>query len=741
MLVVEPRRVACRSLARRVAELEGARLGDAVGYAVRDDVRCTDDTRIVFATPGLALRWLTSGRLDRFTTVVLDEFHERSLDLDLLLALLRERDQTLVVMSATLAAEDLAASLDGVHVHGEGRAFPVAVHWLPQGTVLPDPRGLESRVLAGVSLALEGDGDVLVFLPGKAEIRSVHAHLERHGPAEVELLALHGGLSPEEQDRAFSPGARRRVLLATNVAETSLTLPRIAAVVDSGLVRRTRYHRGRAHLALLPVARDAAEQRRGRAGRLRAGRCVRLWAEHAPLEPHTPPEVLRESLVPLVLGAHAAGRAPHALRFVDPPHDYALTDAVDTLTSLGALGRDGITEAGRLLFGLPLDPQLGRLLLQAREDGTLSDTVDLVAALACTRPLFRYRPEDPEDDLRHAGCDGVALVRAVRDGEPERHGLDRHTLSEARRNAQRLRQLFPCPERHGAPDRLALAATVLRANPGAAHVARRRKRHVGWSAGGTEVGLGRQSAVDAETTECLVALDELALGDGRDRQVLLTAAMPVSPRWLAHQGIGRERATEPSLQDGVLIARVERVHAGRVLHTEERPVTGASARQAVVALLRQRRLFSRVWPHHQEEQERVARWRQLHAAGLLVDRMGRSLFPDPPASLEDGEDWLLARLGELGLEQGDDLALLEADDLCARVVPEAVREALDADWPGTLELPDQRFAVHYKARSKEIVLEQTGGGRKDPPSRVYLPSWPGFTVIYQRHSRRIVLKG
>ncbi|TNF24256.1 MAG: ATP-dependent RNA helicase, partial [Deltaproteobacteria bacterium] len=326
VLVVEPRRVACRSLARRVAELEGTSVGAEVGYHVRDDRRASDATRILFATPGVVLRWLAGGAALPFATVILDELHERSLDVDLLLALLlSRRPAQLVAMSATLDAERVAAHLGGTLLRGDGRLFPVAVSYLGEPAALPTSEGLADRVADAVARAEQDPGDVLVFLPGKAEIARVADRLERRCPHEV--LQLHGALPAEVQDRAFSPGPRRRVILATNVAETSLTLPRIGVVIDAGLVRRTRYHHGRGVLTLTAIAGDSADQRTGRAGRLGPGVCYRLWGRAGRLEPVTPPEIARESLVPLVLGAAACGADVDALAFLDPPAGHAVAQA------------------------------------------------------------------------------------------------------------------------------------------------------------------------------------------------------------------------------------------------------------------------------------------------------------------------------------------------------------------------------------------------------------------------------
>ncbi len=413
VLVVEPRRVACRALAARVAELEGVRLGGEVGYLVRDERRATGATRIVFATPGVVLRMLPSDDVDRFATVVLDEAHERSLDVDLLLALLLTRRRPdrprpgLVVMSATLAGDRIADHIGGRHLAGEGRQHPVSVEHVAGDAVLPDVRGVEARVVEALGLEADRSGDVLIFLPGRGEIERVRSALSR---LPFETCVLHGSQRLSEQARVLKPrrGGPRRAVLATNVAETSLTIPGVVAVVDSGLVRRTRYHDGRGYLTLAPVALDSADQRAGRAGRLGPGRCYRLWSRAAVLEPVTPPEVHRESLVPLVLGALACGVEASdrllGLPWLDRPKDHAVDSATAELSRLGGLDGDlRLTERGGRLFRLPLDPHLARMLVEAEQRDLLEPAIALAASLSTRRPLFARPPEEPEDDLRPGG--------------------------------------------------------------------------------------------------------------------------------------------------------------------------------------------------------------------------------------------------------------------------------------------------------------------------------------------------
>jgi len=737
VLVVEPRRVACRALAARVAETSGATLGQGVGYAVRDERRATRDTRVLFVTPGVALRMARSGELPRLRALVLDEFHERSLDLDLLLALaLREPPPAMVVMSATIAGDHTAAHIGGVHVRGEGRLFPVDIRYAPNGVVTPDADGLEGRVAAALRAAGDDSGDVLVFLPGKGEIIAASRAIQSLSREQsLEVLELHGGLTLRDQSRIFRPGKRRRVILSTNVAETSLTVPRIGVVIDAGLVRRTQYHGGRGYLMLTAVARDSADQRAGRAGRLGPGVCYRLWRQDAKLAAATPPEIHREALGPLVLAAAACGSPDLSLPFLDPPRPFAVDAARESLRELGALDASGaLTARGERMFGLPLDAHLGRLIIEGEQRGTLEASLALAAALSSTRRMFTGRPADPELDLRAGGCDATALIRAVWEGEPGPHCLSRAALDEARQASRRYRRFLGNAEGPRRLDRKALAETLMAAWPRCAHVARRRRRYVGWSNGGTELSLGRESALDAlagsdrpeDKVEAALVLESRAFGRTEtEKTLLITAAMPVPMRWLSEAGLGRERLAGCSLERRKVVAKMERVYAGKVLGVREITPRGLMAREAIRDLFLRGRLFKKAL---KESRERHA------IAGLHARLEGQ----EPPPEFAD---WVLARLEELGLEGPEDLALLEDEDLMPEALPVWVREQLEKDYPRALAIGDARYRIDYDVRTKTATLHQIGGNRRTAPPTAFLPRLPGWRLRWEHKNRVQMLRG
>lgn len=706
MLVVQPRRMAARSLAVHLAELRGEPVGRTIGYAVRGEAR-DDDARVLFVTTGVALRLLADG-IDRFATVVLDEFHERSLDLDLLAALLLERPQRLVILSATLDAEHVAGRLDADVVRAEGRVFPIEVHYEHADRTLPDPQNLPERVARALERLRDVPGDRLVFVPGRAEVEAVSAR--------VGGTPLHGGLSLAEQHRALRPGRPGRVVVATNVAETSLTIPGIGLVIDSGLVRRTHYHQDRGYLALAPIAHDSAEQRAGRAGRLGPGVAMRLWGRAAPLDVRTPPALHRESLVPVVLGALACGRSPECLVFVDDPPDHALATARAELSRLGALDDDTLTPLGAELFRLPTAPHLARLLTEARTRGLLGRAIDLVAALSGRRRLIVR----PAEELAELSCDVHALALAVERGEPARHGLDAVALRDARQEADRLRGLFGVD---GVEpwDADAMAALLLAAWPDCAHVARQRGRRVAWSNGGTEVELSRHSQV-REGAEAVLALAFRAHGSGRDRTLIITAAMPRTLRQLAAAGLGEERLGPVTVERRRVIGHVERVYAGAVLSEEERTPRGRLAAEAVAELLLRGTLRKGF----------AARYREAHRLAALW----AALEGQPPP-----DDDLVALLLERGLEQPDDLALLEDEDLFPPSLPDAARTALAEEFPPTVSVGTLRFRVEVVPRGRRVELHNLGARIKTPPSATWLPRFRGWEVVLVDRGKRKRLRG
>lgn len=579
ILLLEPRRLAARAVASRMASTLGERVGETVGYRMRLDTRVGPRTRIEVVTEGVLTRLLQQdAALDGVAAVIFDEFHERSLQADLGLAFCLDARQALdldlrlLVMSATLDGAAVGALMNNAPVvTSRGKMFPVEMRYLGQGfPVLPgDIDSPERLATVAIRRALrETSGDVLVFLPGGGEIRRVHNMLSNAEDAvtsALEVFALHGELSPEEQDRALhhAPDAPRRVILATNIAETSLTLPRIRVVVDSGLVRRSVFDpvTGMSRLETRRISRASAEQRAGRAGRVAAGVCYRLWSEgaHRSLSAYTPAEILEADLSPLALDLAQWGATDAtALRWLDQPPAAMLAAARDLLRQLGALDVNGkLTPHGRAIGDWPTHPRLAHLLLAAAANGQSRRGAQL-AALLGERDILRRgnggahtSTADTDIQSRLDAMDGRYMGAL----EVDRGGLER----ARRATAQYERRLATLPAR---PDFKeislsrtgSLDASALLACAWPDRIGKRRAGGEGRYLLANGRGATFPTADRLSRSEYIVALDL----DDRDREARILLATTLDAEQLklvaAHR-LTREREVGWSVTDESIIAR------------------------------------------------------------------------------------------------------------------------------------------------------------------------------------------
>ena len=413
IIMLEPRRLAARAAARRMADLLGEKVGQTIGYRVRLDSKVSRQTRIEVVTEGILTRRLQADpELRDVGLIIFDEFHERSLQTDLGLALARQVQEVLrddlkiLLMSATIEAGRLSRALSGAPViRSEGRQFPVETRFLDR----PSNKRIEQEVASAIEdAALRDVGDILVFLPGAGEIRRTEKILsESTKLKEALVLPLYGNLPAKEQDRAIlpDPNGRRKIVLSTDIAETSLTIEGVRIVIDAGLARNPMFDPNSGMTALLTrrVSRASADQRRGRAGRLGPGICYRLWtaAEDRGLIEHTPPEIMTADLSSLVLElANWGVQEPTELAWMDAPPSGPWAQGRDLLQALAALDKDGkITELGKEVVKLPLHPRLATMLLRARKIGAQALAAD-IAALLSERDILRRDPEFPNSDIR-----------------------------------------------------------------------------------------------------------------------------------------------------------------------------------------------------------------------------------------------------------------------------------------------------------------------------------------------------
>ncbi len=541
VVVTQPSRIAARAAARRLAHLLGEPVGETVGYSVRGDRRTGRRTRVEVVTTGLLLRRIQHDpELAGVGAVVLDEVHERHLDADLTLALLVDiranlrEDLSLVAMSATIEAERTAALLGGNDPDGSddprsapvirvpGALHPVEAVWcpLPAGLRRTDDRGItpafHDHVAATVRRALvEHEGDVLVFVPGVAE---VEATLRRLAGVDASVHALHGRLPGAEQDRVLSEGPRRRVIVSTAVAESSLTVPGVRVVVDAGFSRepRTDHRRGLASLVTVTVSRAAAEQRAGRAGRLGPGAVLRCWseAEHAHLASHPEPEIATADLTAFALEVACWGsRDLHDLALLDQPPAHALSAAREVLVDLGAMTEDGrATPRGRVIADVPVDPRLARALI---------DGADLVGARRAAEVVAML-----SEDVRAPGGDLVAGLRSLRAGQAA--GAWRSQVTRLEKIAQKY---GAAGDRSGAADARALTDDVaVGLVVGLAHPDRIARKRSGGSSYLMTSGTG--AALDPRAPGPLVGLEWLAVGDAErrpgQREARIRSAAPLT---------------------------------------------------------------------------------------------------------------------------------------------------------------------------------------------------------------------
>ncbi|OCI29927.1 ATP-dependent helicase HrpB [Oerskovia enterophila] len=684
VVVTQPRRIAARAAARRLAHLLGEPVGRTVGFSVRGESRTGPETRIEVVTTGVLLRRLQRDpELAGVDVVVLDEVHERHLDADLTLALLVDvratlrPDLTLVAMSATIEAERTASLLgDGSPapvVVADGSLFPVQEVWVPAPGPRLDERGVQRAFLDHVAATArralaEQPGDVLVFVPGAGEVDGVARRLAGV-PADVR--PLHGRLPAREQDLALTPGPRRRVVVSTAVAESSLTVPGVRVVVDAGLSRepRTDHRRGLAGLVTVRVSRAAAEQRAGRAGREGPGAVYRCWSpgEHAQLVAHPVPEILTADLVAFALELACWGSPDGSdLALLDPPPAAAMAVARATLESLGAVDHDGaVTPRGREIARVPADPRLARALLDASDVVGPRLAAEVVALLS--------------DDVRAPGADLVASLREVRRGGP--------ASGSWRAQAERLERLLPGHGARGAGRRradlsldLAVGLVVALAHPD--RVARRRPNGAAYlMASGTGAALPPGSP--------LAGYDWLAVADadrgaGR-RDATIRSAAPIDEDLAYEAASAALREDEHVTWTGGRIQARRTTRLGAIEIASQR-IADPPADQVVAALR----------TGLEREGLDVLPWREsAHELRRRLDFLHRTLgepWPDvsDDALLASLDSWLGPDLARV--RTAADLQRLDLTSALRRLLPWPAAGRLDELAPVRVDLPGGRSA-------------------------------------------------
>ena len=675
ILVLEPRRLATRAAAARMASLLGEAPGGTVGFRTRLDAAVSADTRIEVVTEGLLIRRLQSDPgLDGVAAVILDEVHERSVESDLALAFCLELQRVLrpelrlLAMSATADGARLAGLMGAEVIESAGRQFPVDVRHSARD--IPSARDLPDAMARAVRAALaEHTGDILAFLPGMAEIRRTQAALADCGAL---VLPLHGDLPPAEQDRALRPAEGRRVVLATSIAETSLTVPGVRIVVDGGWRRSPRLDpaTGLTRLATLRVSRAAADQRAGRAGREAPGVAVRLWsaALHRGLGAFDRPEILEAELAALALDCAAWGTAPADLALLDRPPSGALAAATALLTELGALdGRGLITDAGRQMATLGAHPRLAAMMLAAETPGEAACAADLAALLEERDPL--RAPDSPAEI-------GLRLA-AIADGDP---AADRGALARIRRVAGQYRRrlgLRADARADGSPGKLLAAAFPDR-------IAQRRGEPGSFRlAGGGGARLPRADPLADARLLAVASLEMKASARIRLAAVLDPEALPAT---LAAR-ITEQVETGFDPVSGAVLARRRRRLGALILADRTEPASPADIAAALCAAAVADGLRSLPWTDQARQfQARVRLMRGIEPTGAWPDMSDDALAAS-------AHDWLTPRL--VGLSRLAELVRLDLAAVLRGLLPWDLARRLDEALPAHLALPGGRVAIDY----------------------------------------------
>jgi len=728
IVMLEPRRLAARAVATRMSQMLCEAVGQTVGFRTRLESRTSKNTRIEVVTEGILTRWLQrDATLEGVAMVIFDEFHERSLNADVGLALCLEAqaevrdDLRILVMSATLDTSAVAQLLGGAPiVSTEGKAFEVETRWAATGAANRGQREIDiaTRTARTILQALEQEpGDILAFLPGQGEIRRAQQQLEEGGLARsVSVLPLFGDLSAAEQDAALRPGdaQHRKVVLATNIAETSLTIEGVRVVVDSGLARRARFDpsTGMSGLETVRISRASADQRRGRAGRLGPGVCYRLWSEteHASLAAQTAPEILEADLAPVALDLAEWGVSdPRSLRWLDPPPAATFAQARDLLRSLDAIDAEGrITPHGRALARLGTHPRLAHMIVRGAELGLRRLALEIAAVLG-ERDLLRWNAGRRDADLRlriealrrgrvddsHVAADvrvdGGARQRAVRSVEVLERQLDTGTAtSPATESDADIGRLLA----FAYPDRIAQSR----------------------GAGGRYLLSGGRGArlADAQSiaqAEFLVVADL----DAGDREALIRLASPL-PRAALEADfaalIEHRQRFEWDAREQAVVAQDER-WLGAIRLGERRLENPDSERVMSALLAGIRELGLDVLPWTKEARA----LRQRLAFARDVDTHAPRPWPDvsDDALLATLEDWLAPWL--TNMSRRDHLARLDTTAIIAALLDWNQRQRLDELAPTHLQVPSgSRIPIDYSAAPTVAVRLQEVFGLSTTPA-------------------------
>jgi len=681
ILLLEPRRLATRSVANRMADLLNESIGETIGYRIRFENKISKNTKIEVVTEGILTRMLQNDNaLDDVGLVIFDEFHERSLNADLALALCYQVQQVLrndlriLIMSATLDGAKLSSLLNNAPIlTSEGRQYPVSIQYINSDEKIY----LHLRMANAIKKALrENKGDILAFLPGAGEILRTQQILEEEN-SEISVQPLYGDLSQQKQQEAIlpHPQGKRKVVLATSIAETSLTIEGIAVVIDSGYSRSPRYdiQTGLTRLETIKVTKDAADQRAGRAGRLGPGTCYRLWSEgsHIHLIPNRKPEILEADLTPLMLELSQWGiQNINELLWLTPPPLAAVSQAKELLNQLGALQNNKITARGKEMLQMPTHPRLAHMLIEAKNfeknkprEHFIALATDLAATLEERDPLNKESGADLS--LR------IELLRKYRAGE--RVNADRRVLDRIERLAQSWRKLLRIEMDNTAPNIFNIGKLLATAYP--ERIAKRTdKNSLRYRlANGRMVKLVETDALAQEEWLAVAHLD----AGTNEGKIFLAAAFDSNDLF----ELAEERQTISwDKERGMVIGAIEKRVGNLILETKAITKIDDTQRiQVLCDVIRENGLKILNWNESQEDfQARVLSLRAWRPNDNWPDVSSEHL-------LETLEEWLSPYLNKINKQS--ELQKLDFTQILHSILPWELSQKLDKLAPSKMEVP------------------------------------------------------
>lgn len=681
IIMLEPRRLATRSVANRMASLLNESIGETIGYRIRFENKISKNTKIEVVTEGILTRMLQNDNaLDNVGLIIFDEFHERSLNADLALALCYQVQQVLrndlriLIMSATLDGAKLSSLLNNAPIlTSEGRQYPVSIQYLNTD----DKIYLHLRMANAIKKALrENSGDILAFLPGAGEILRTQQMLEEDN-LEISVQPLYGDLSQQKQQEAIlpHPQGKRKVVLATSIAETSLTIEGITVVIDSGFARSPRFdiQTGLSRLETIKVTKDAADQRTGRAGRLGPGTCYRLWSEgsHIHLLPNRKPEILEADLAPLMLELGQWGiQNINELLWLTPPPIAAVSQAKELLTQLGALQNNKITARGKEMLQMPTHPRLAHMLIEAAhfeknnpKENFKALATDIASILEERDPLSKETGADLS--LR------IELLRKFRTGE--RVNADKKVLDRIERLAQSWRKLLKIEPDNSAPDVFKIGKLLATAYP--ERIAKRIDKT------GLRYRLANGRIVKLNETDALAKEEWLAVAHldagANEGKIFLAAAFDSNDLF--------ELAEERQLvswdkQRGMVVGIIEKRVGNLILETKAlEKIDDAQRIQVICNVIRENGLKILNWSDTQEDlQARVLSLRAWRPNDNWPDISNEHL-------LETLEEWLSPYL--LKTNKLTELQKLDFTQILHSILPWELSQKLDKLAPSKMEVP------------------------------------------------------